>query len=273
VLTLGTIRRLAVRGGKVKLFKALSIFAALAWGLLPYTAHATIAVGASSTGFNAVGGATAVTTGVTTSATGSSFYVAAYYASAGGLTSLTDTFSNTYTAITAEIANTSDGGFFKVYDCVNCAGGASHVVTAHLSPTQVISMIFVEVTGAATSSNLDTQNAIYGNAGSPFACPVTSTTQPDLLLGFVFSASPSTSESFTSPLLTNSVVQYNFTQSALNAGAALSIRKTTTGTFDAAISDSAGYSRALVALIAIKEAGGGPPAGAPTKNLPLLGVG
>lgn len=257
----------------MKLFKKLSILAAIAWMLLPLAAQATIAPGQSAAAYSSSSVSSLATSAVTTSATGSSFYVAAYYASAGGITSITDNFSNTYTAITTETANPSDGGFFRVWNCVNCTGGASHVVTAHLSPTQLLEMIFVEVTGSATSSNLDTQNAVYSNVGSPFPCSITTAFQPDLLLAFAFTASNSTSDTITSTLLTNSIVQFNFAASGVGSGAALSFRETSTGTFNAAITDTSGYSKALIAFLAIKESGGGPPAGAPTKNLPLLGIG
>jgi len=169
-----------------------------------------IAPGGSGVGFQAAGGPTVVTSSTTTQATASSFYVLAYYASTGAVTSVTDTFSNTYTAVTAEVADVSDGGFIRVYQTQNGAGGAGHVATVHLSPTEIGMAIFVEVTGGSTSSILDTQNAVYGTAGSPFACNVTTANPIDLLLGFIISASASTSESFTSTLLTNSITQFNF---------------------------------------------------------------
>ena len=143
----------------------------------------------------AIGSSTAIvttfqdptTTGsITTTGSGSSFFVLFCSGSGATVTSVTDSKSNTYTLLGSS-TNTNDGIKIWVYYAENGTGGASHTFTVDMSGNSLM-VAGIEVTGAATASIIDASNTAYDTGGTPFNCSVTSTVDDTLFLGFVLAS-------------------------------------------------------------------------------------
>lgn len=78
-----------------------------------------------------------------------------------GVTNITDTASNTYTAVGSEFNNGSN--WYQIYYSENITGNASNVVTVTFSAARIYRAIVVyQVSGAATSSVLNTSKTASG---------------------------------------------------------------------------------------------------------------
>jgi hypothetical protein len=96
--------------------------------------------------------------------TGSGFIVAISIVGPYTVSSVTDTFSNTY----VQLSRISDPSFnagvaFERWYCANGIGGASHQATVTLSTSTTVFASLIEVKGAAT-----TNAAFYGASNSTF---------------------------------------------------------------------------------------------------------
>jgi len=167
------------------------LFATLLIGLFSVDAGAAIAVGAKRIDhFSGV--TTATTTGITTTASGSTFVVAVSFDHTTHIvTGISDSKSNTYT-----LAGTA-GDFGSVYYCSNCTGGASHTVTITFDGAEFPIVHFLEITGAATSSYDSAVTAKAEDAASPFTVTSGTTSQAaELLVSFIASNSGSNPVSY-----------------------------------------------------------------------------
>jgi hypothetical protein len=124
-----------------------------------------IAIGATSKGRSASSSSQG-TLGVSTSASGSTFVVAAIW-DTGTFSSITDSKSNVYTQIGTEVTFGSFPTRARVYYKENGVGGASHIATFNTSSASAITVLFLEITGALTSGSLD-QSGGVNDASSPF---------------------------------------------------------------------------------------------------------
>lgn len=114
------------------------------------SAHAALAVGASSQG-SAFLATSAATTAVTTASTGSTFIIfSSLNAASTVFLTPTDNMGNAYTQIPASVISfNSTGNSGSAWICANCAGGAGHVFTANFTTTTLAVVFAVEITGGA----------------------------------------------------------------------------------------------------------------------------
>lgn len=132
---------------------------------------------------------TATTAGVTTQATGSVIVLLATWRNTRTFSSIADNKGNSASYV--QIGTELDTGFLKcrMYYCENAAGGSGHTATITISGgTSEITLLFLEITGAATSGAFD-KSARVLDASSPFTSGATATTTQaaELLVGGVFS--------------------------------------------------------------------------------------
>jgi hypothetical protein len=96
--------------------------------------------------------------------TGSGFIVAVAIIGTQTVTSVTDTFSNTYTRLTPIVDPSFNAGItFERWYCANGTGGASHQATVTLSSIACVFAALIEATGAAI-----TGGAFYNASSSGF---------------------------------------------------------------------------------------------------------
>lgn len=120
-------------------------------------------------------GATAVTGGVTTNATGSTFVVGIATTDTFVATPVTDSKSNTYVQIESEA--TAFTVKQRLYYCENGVGGSGHTFTATVnSAGNLVSICAVEVRGGALSGILDQHAPANDDALTPFTSGTTGTT-------------------------------------------------------------------------------------------------
>lgn len=139
-----------------------------------------ISIGVGSKG---VGTAVSVqaTTGVTTTP-GSFFEVGFVTDGALTVSSVVDSFSNTYVLVTGPINVAAGGGIAFVYRSTTQLGGASHTATVTMSGAGRMTVLFCEIKGA---SGFDLGNGV-NDAASPFVSPSISTTKArELLVGMI----------------------------------------------------------------------------------------
>lgn len=203
---------------------------------------------------------TLTTSGVSTSATGSTFVlIVQVKGSISGTTPILDSKGNTYTLKTT---NTS-GGFGNIsqyiYVCDNCTGGTGHTATTNFAAAASGSLNFVEVTGAANPS-YDTSTTMGSNSALntiPGAA-ITTTNANDLILSTIFTYSGG--ETINDTAHWNSIIDVTNTVGGGNGIVtnALSDQiETSTGTYQDTyvISLTGDYSGGVT--IALKAAGGG----------------
>jgi hypothetical protein len=148
--------------------------------------QAAISLGASHHG--AVGsGTSATTTGVTTQATGSGFWISVGLNN-GRTYTVADNKSNTYTPLAAEFDWNSAGSSIRGYYVENGAGGAGHTATVTVSAGGAtgITIFFAEILGGLTSGLLDGTPLQNEDTASPFTSSAFTNAQADELLIAMF---------------------------------------------------------------------------------------
>lgn len=92
------------------------------------------------------------------------------------VSSITDTYSNTWTAATGN-PKAANGQFnVYVFYAANITGGASHVVTANFNGAALSAMVVVELSGRDTTSPIDFQDVVLETvASTSHASPSTGT--------------------------------------------------------------------------------------------------
>lgn len=142
-----------------------------------------IAIGVSSKGRTG-SAASVATTGVATQAAGSVIVAGMIFQNT--FTSVTDNKSNSpYAQISVErVFNTAFSGKARIYYFPNAAGGAGHTVTGTVNPATAITMLMAEITGADTSSPLDTGATSVIDTSSPYTASITPTAGNRAVLAF-----------------------------------------------------------------------------------------
>lgn len=115
---------------------------------------------------------TVTTGGILTQATGSTFFITTSIASTG-VTTVTDSYSNSYTQIGATVDDTN-GRFLRRFQCTNGVGGAGHTFSGTDSLGGAFTLMAGELLGAATSSALDQSNTNVNGFYDPSVTPFTS---------------------------------------------------------------------------------------------------
>jgi hypothetical protein len=131
-----------------------------------------IAIGQKAAAHSSGSATSVTTTGVATSATGSTFVVLVQ--ADATINTPTDNKGNTYTAVTTSRANSGINS--RMYYCENGAGGSGHTFTFTTGFSANLSIYAVEITGGLTSGILDQQNSIV-DSSSPFTVTTGATTQ------------------------------------------------------------------------------------------------
>lgn len=145
----------------------------------------TVAIGASA--INVALGNPIATSGITTTASGSNFYIVAM-ANNGGVSSIVDSKSNSYTQIASK-QDTNNGRWIYLYECLNGTGGSSHTATLNAGDNG-FAIALVEVTGSDTTDPSETPTTDYNTGDATMNCSVTTGADNELVLtaGFVTSA-------------------------------------------------------------------------------------
>jgi hypothetical protein len=231
-----------------------------------------IAVGVTSKGRTGSASSQA-TTGVTTQTSGSAFVVAAAWDSARNFTSIADNKGNSanYVQIGNQVTFSGGGGRARLYYCQNGAGGAGHTATITVSGSAGITVLFLELTGGATSGILDQNSTGVNDTSSPFTSQSITTTQAaEALISSLFGnsgANPATHAESTGFTVQAGADETN--GSSFWTGCLASRIVAATGTYNSSFTESSG-SNTAVHIASFKEAG----ASAATKrnNLMLLGM-
>lgn len=126
------------------------------------------AIGASDKVVNTFISTTATTPGVTTTASGSSFYVGILTGASETISSVTDSKSNGYSAVGSAL--TYNGAALKMimYKAENGTGGASHTVSVTIGATNFLTVFFLEVTAAGAGGEDTAVRASGEDTSSPF---------------------------------------------------------------------------------------------------------
>lgn len=238
-----------------------------------------IGVGVTSKG-TTTGATNVTTTGVATQASGSTIVLAVVTRSSGGGTfvSIADNKGNTYTIIGSQLATSSNAAWGRLYRCENAAGGSGHTATVTVSSSQEITLMFLEITGAAAASfDLTAQQA---DNASPFTSGATGTTNQaaELLVGFLAGTSgsnPAThAVSGSTPAAGSWTVQVTETDgSTLWTGCLATAVVAATGAYTAGFTESGNTTDSAVWIATFKEAAGGGGATLRKNSLMRLGVG
>lgn len=212
----------------------------------------TIALGVKSNAYcTPFGTSTTITTGsVTTSPTGSTFVVCIQRRSAT-VSSLTDSYSNTYTLKqTGTGFNNGD-----IYVCENGSGGAGHTVTLTVGTADNIELLFQEITGAATVSAYDAGNNGSNTSGGTTltGASVTTTNANDMVFSFIagYSDSGATSSTGTGWTLADSIA----VSGTPSSGTSYKV-VSATGSYNDVYTQAA-FNYAAFAIVSIKQASGG----------------
>lgn len=216
-----------------------------------------IAPGAAVTpeSINFTSGTPASTTGsATTQASGSSFVIV-LRSYGDNYTTVTDTFSNTYT-LQRKIQNTSDTDWMHIYLCSNGSGGAGHKPTLTTSSTQQTIIGLHEITGGAAAI-LDLVSTGAFDQSSPFGDSVTSTNAADMIVGYFGSNGAATTVTYTpgAGFSTFTSAGFNTGTDGLSFGVAYQV-VAATGTYNPAFTVSSGI-RGPAITLALKAAAGG----------------
>lgn len=147
---------------------------------------ASPAIGASATPITGLG-TSQTTAGITTTASGSSFFVMFATGDSSTVTSVTDSKSNTYSLLTS-VVDSNDGHKNWVYYTENGTGGSSHTFTVTTSGNNLNIFAF-EVTGGATSSIIDVSATVYNDGETPFDCSITTTVAETLAIAYAHAGS------------------------------------------------------------------------------------
>ena len=251
----------------MKVFR--NLFVALVLWTLASFSLAAIAPGAAlpNEEINLTSGTPGGTAGSITTQVSNSSFVIVLRAYANNFTTVTDTFSNTY-SLQRAIQNTSDGDWLAVYLCSSCTGGSGHKPSITVSGSEMVSMGLFEITGGAASI-VDVVSTGAFDTSSPFGDPVTSTNANDMILGLFGSNGAATTVTYTTGTgftlfpSAGSTIGTN----GLSLGVSYQV-VSSTGTYNPAFTVSSGIRGPCITL-ALKASTGAAPA---RKNLPLLGV-
>jgi hypothetical protein len=167
------------------------------------------------------------------------------------ISSIVDTFTNTYHLIDSNHDNASFGGKIYTYACYQNAGSGGNNVTVNLSGASTFLLIgYEEITGQDTTAPISAFGAYqYVSSGtSPSINPVTTTFLSQMVLGFGYQGSNSASTPGSGYTVRAGFANSFFTEDQLFFG---------TGTFTPTATNSS--EKWFVGSLAIKPAGAVPP--------------
>lgn len=146
----------------------------------------TISIGVGSKGVG-TGVSSQATTGVTTNS--GSFFVVGFVTDSGlTVSSVVDSFSNSYSLIKGSVSMAGGGGLGFLYRSTTTTGGASHTATPTMSGAGRMTVFFAEIIGASGFDLGDGAN----DPSSPFVSPnIVTTNARELLLGQIVGDSAS----------------------------------------------------------------------------------
>lgn len=241
---------------KIRMWARIAALCLVAW---IHTALAAIDVGQFSAG--AFGnGTTLSTTGINTTASGSSFVIF-IMDDAATSRAASDNKGNTYSQVGTTLTNFLGFGVqASEYLCTNCTGGTGHTATATLSNTANAEVYLIEITGGATSSLVDALSSGFWNddSATPFTSNnVVTSNANDLLLAFTLTNGSSAGPE----VLTwgNSFTQVVSDGNTLHFTSGIAKRVvSSTGTYNSSYTSAgAGTTEAATAVISFKAASGG----------------
>ena len=214
-------------------------------------------------------GTSVTTTGITTGATGSVFVRTTQWSNGVTFTSVTDSKSNSYTIIGAEIIT---GGTDKsrAHFVTNATGGASHTFTATVASSDSILIMIDEITGAATASTVDGTPTSLLDTASPYTgTAVTTTNANDLIWSAICGNSGSATATHAES--TGFTIRSNNVDGSTQWPGATGTRVVAaTSSYNCSWTETSSTNGAVY-IAAFKDAGGG--GGATAHLLTLLGVG
>jgi hypothetical protein len=225
------------------------------------------------TGKGVTGAATSIgTTGVNTTASGSAFLVLVGFNGTAAFTSIADTINgsasgNTWTQIGSETAiGSSDKA--RAYYVQNGNGGTNHVVTLTVDSTAGLTVLFIELTGVATTGVLD-GSSLSADTSSPYVSGGVTTTVADTILvgGLMGNAGVTPSPHGISGATPSSgwtihTAAEETGGSSFWTGALASVTVASTGTYSSGFTeDNSSGGAVLLAAFKIAAAGGGPAQG------------
>ncbi|CAN5264706.1 hypothetical protein BH10PLA2_BH10PLA2_00780 [soil metagenome] len=120
-------------------------------------------------------------------------------ASVSGITDNKGGGSNTYTAVASTHGQSSAGGNHgQIWQCANAGGGVTSLTITMSATISLLAVSVYELSGGATSSNIDTSNNASSAGANPVVGPALTTTTANCWILFV--ATPSSPwSSFTAP--------------------------------------------------------------------------
>jgi hypothetical protein len=144
-----------------------------------------MAIGVGITTKAVVNPATSATTGTVTTTAGSTVVLAVVCQFAATFTSIGDNKSNTYTLIGSQQSDAGNNFWGRLYYCSNISGGAGHTFNVVVSASVAITLLVVEITGAATAAFDKTAQQVDTASAFTSTATATTTQAAEMLIGFV----------------------------------------------------------------------------------------
>ena len=220
-----------------------------------HVASAAIAIGGNTSGGGY--GSSVTTTGITTQASGSTYYAVWISTGTFGTGAVSDSSSNTWVHSVNNVSFSGALRHIDVWTCQSCAGGSGHTFTFNPQNGGAYVYFFIEVTGAATSSLDQNQNAMGSGGGTSISTTsVTTTSASELVLAMLAVTNDVTLSAPTSSFTLGTAQQDggNGSESAAWAYRVVSA----TGTYSTSFTvSSSGQDYASVVMSFIQAGGGG----------------
>lgn len=221
-------------------------------------AIASVLVGSRGTS----SGSTVSTTAGTSTASGSHFVLAISWDATQTISSVSDSKSNTYSAI-GSAQSDGNGGLSQFYVCYNGTGGASHSATVNFSGTAFPVAHLIEVTGASASPQDQANQTL--DSSSPFTITTGTLAQAaELILTVCACNQNSGAGSYSSSNATILSQETNTASFWTSAVGYIITASTSAVTPSWTFSTSTGGAGVL--FLALKEAGSGPTLTSPTPS-------
>ena len=216
-----------------------------------------MALGVGQSALAKANSGTSVTTGsVTTASTGSHFVIIVSCSSSSTINTPSDSKGNTYSAVGTAL--TGGGVVSQKFECINGTGGTGHTFTGTKSggASDGLTLIALEVTGAASASPSDGHNR-QADSATPFTSPgVTTTNANDILIGLIsddLAADFTRSVSGASPTSGWTIQQQENAGATYWTGAIKTQIVSATGTYNAGFDTTPDVNNSVVHILTYKE--------------------
>lgn len=194
---------------------------------------------------------TVTTSGGSTTASGSDFFVVAAWYNSTTAPVITDSKGNTYTQVGTNVYNTTDQTGMAVFRCLNGTGGSGHTFTMTSGAGTYCSICALEVKGSNHTIDQSHQGTAISGTGPYVSGNITTTNANDVLIGFAYVDSESSSQSLSSNSPLTLKIQEAYA-STTNIGCAISTQiVTSTQTVQASWSGASNgtYGGALIVAL------------------------